>query len=156
MGFVAADAVIELDYDFRGLRAGKRIPGWPEELNDVRGVSPEPSQEQVAEFQEGLRRVYKLGEFADGAEEGDGERVTGQQLAEQVNRSLSRTELTKRDEEVAGLYAAVCSHEPSAAQICALPARHRVAFIGYLSNELLNPTSGSAATNGSRAPLRSV
>jgi hypothetical protein len=150
MGFTAADAVIPFDYDFTGMVTIKgvrqRVGGWPQELYEVQGVTPEPSQEQVRLFQEALRRVYQLGEFAPDAE-GGGDEVTGQELAEKVAASLSLTEITKRDEEIAGIYAAVCSNEPSAEQILLLPHRQRAAFIGYLSNELLNPTKGSAGTS---------
>lgn len=137
MGFVAAEAVAALDYDFSGL-------GVPE-LEGVKGTSPEPSQDQVRDMYDAIRKLYSLGEYADTEE-----------MTESVAKSLSREDIKDRDLELAKIYADACSQKPTTEQVLALPHRVRAAYIGYLSGELLTPTAGSPATSSSRAPLKSV
>ena len=145
MGFVAAEAVSELEYDFTGMVDGQRRKNWPVELHDVKGVSPEPSQDQVRDMYDAIRKLYSLGEYAEPDE-----------MKESVAKSLSLTEIKDRDLQIAKIYADACSQEPTTEQILLLPHRSRAAYIGYLSGELLTPTAGSPATSSSRAPLKSV
>lgn len=139
MGFVAKQAVSRLDYDFGG------IPEAPE-LDGVKGVTPEPSQEQVRTLQVGLRKLLGLDEDADE------EQIT-EAVAEQVSVMDKRTQT---DLALVELYAEACSQEPSTEQMLALPHRILAAYLGYLAGEFNTPTAGSSAIKRSQAPLKSV
>lgn len=139
MGFVARQAVAALDFDFSG------IPEAPE-LDGVRGVIPEPSQEQVRTMQVELRKLLGLDADADADEITEG-------VAEQVS-AIDRREAT--DLELVRIYADCCSQTPSTKQMLLLPHRVLAAFLGYLAGEFNTPTAGSSATKRSQAPLKSV
>ena len=138
MGFVAKKAVAALDYDFSGCGVA--------ELEGVRGVIPEPSQEQVRTMQMGLRNLLGLDKDADGDD------IT-EATAEKVS-AMDKREAT--DLELVRLYADCCSQQPSTEQMLMLPHRVLAAFLGWLAGEFNTPTAGSSVTSSSRAPLKSV
>jgi hypothetical protein len=119
VGFDAAVAVSELDYDFT-----KFVPGCV-------GVTPEPTTEQVRTMQRKLRALFKL-------DDKDPLALT-KHLAK-----MSEAEYKDHDEELAHIYADACSQMPSTAEILGLPHRLQVAFIGYISGEFGTPTAGSS------------
>lgn len=123
MGFVAAKAVATLEYDFTGI-------GVPE-LDGVKGVSPEPSAEQIRHMRFRLKELLHL--------DPDDPLAANKYLG-----SLSEDEYAEYDEQFAEIYADVCSQEPSTKQILALPHRLQQAFIGYLSGELNTPSAGTS------------
>lgn len=139
MGFVAKKAVAALDFDFSGI---PEAPG----LEGVRGVIPEPSQEQVRAMQVGLRNLLGLDADADGDDitEATAEKVSAMDKREAV------------DLELVGLYADCCSQKPTTEQMLMLPHRVLAAFLGWLAGEFNTPTAGSSVTSSSRAPLKSV
>lgn len=131
MGFNAGQAVSRLDYDFTDF-----LPG-------VKGISPEPSTEQVLIMQARIREIFRIGDMDP-------------QALNEYLRDLSLEDFKKRDAEIAETYADVCSQQPSTDEILALPHRVQVAFIGYLSGELNTPTAGSSATRRSLAPVKNA
>lgn len=137
-GFVARSAVAELAYDFTGI-------GVPT-LDKVRGVTPEPTQEQVRVKDVELRKLLGLDDDADGEE------ITGA-VAEKVSAMDKRADTDRRLVEI---YADCCSQQPSTEQMLALPHRVLAAYLGYLAGELNTPTAGSTATANSRGSLKSV
>ncbi len=137
-GFVAAKAVAALAYDFTGIGVA--------ELDGVRGVSPEPSQEQVRVKDMALRTLLGLDDDADGDEITDA-------VAEKVSAMQKRADT---DRALVEIYADCCSQQPTTEQMLALPHRVLAAYLGYLAGELNTPTAGSSATSSSRAPLKSV
>ncbi len=147
MGFVAAGAVSDLDYDLTGLDAGgKRIKGWPTELHDVKGTIPEPSQEQVRVMQVAVRKHLGLDETADADE-------TAAEVEKAVDPLQARQD---RDVELTKIYADACSQEPSTEQLLLLPNRYFAAFIGYISGEFFSPTAGTSATKLSLVPSKNA
>lgn len=139
MGFVARQAIARLDYDFGG------IPEAPE-LDGVKGITPEPSQDQIRTLQVGIRKLLGLDADAD-----EDEVIEG--VAEAVSAMERRAEV---DLELVRLYADACSQQPSTEQMLALPHRLLAAFLGYLAGEFNTPTAGSSAARRSQAPLKSV
>lgn len=130
MGFNAAQAVSSLDYDFSAV-------GGP------KGCSPEPSADQVRTMQFALRSLFKLDD-------------TDPVAINERMAALTEAEIRERDAELIEIYAEVCSQQPSADELRALPHRVLQAYIGWLSGELNTPTAGSSATRRSPAPLKSV
>jgi hypothetical protein len=137
-GFVAREAVAALAYDFTGIGVA--------ELDGIKGVTPEPTQEQVRTKDVALRKLLGLDDEAEGEEITDA-------VAEKVSAMEKRTET---DLELVRIYADCCSQQPSTEQMLALPHRILAAYLGYLAGELNTPTAGSSATKNSRAPLKSV
>lgn len=119
MGFDAADAVAELEYDFT-----KYVPG-------AKGTTPEPSTEQVRAMQRALRVLFKL--------DAKDPMALTKHLAK-----MSEAEYKDHDRELAQIYADACSQQPSTDDILGLPHRLQVAFIGYISGEFGTPTAGSS------------
>lgn len=144
MGFVAAESVSELDFDLTGLDSrGKRVAGWPKDLHDVKGVVPEPSQEQVRAMQVAVRKHFGLGEDAD-----------VEAITARVASSVE--ERAERDKALAKIYADACSQTPTTEQLLLLPNRHYAAFIGWISGEFFSPTAGTSATKLSLVPGKSA
>lgn len=137
-GFVAAQAVAALAYDFTGI-------GVPA-LDDVKGVTPEPTQEQVRIKDVELRKFLGLDDDAEGEEITDA-------VAEKVSAMDKRADADRRLVEI---YADCCSQQPTTEQMLALPHRVLAAYLGYLAGELNSPTAGSNATKPSRGSLKSV
>lgn len=136
MGFVAKDAVAQLDYDFDGLGVAA--------LEGVRGTTPEPTQDQIRNMRFRLRELFNLGDVDDPA-------ALQKRIA-----ALTPDEIRERDEEMAEIYADACTQQPTTAEILALPHRVMSAYIGYLSEEFLTPTAGSSATKPSLAPRKNA
>lgn len=131
MGFKASRAASELEYDFEPF-----LPG-------VKGVTPEPSSDQVLEMQARLRELFLTNDPDPLA------------LTKKLSE-LSLEDFKDRDHQLAEIYADVCSQQPSTEEIMALPHRVQVAYIGYLSGELNTPTAGSSATRRSLAPVKNA
>lgn len=121
MGFDAAAAVSELDYDFT-----KYVPGCV-------GVTPEPTTEQVRLMQKKLRALFRLDDKDPLA------------LTKHLN-IMSEAEYKDHDRELAQIYADACSQQPTTDQILGLPHRLQVAFINWISSEFGTPTAGSSGT----------
>jgi hypothetical protein len=68
--------------------------------------------------------------------------------------ALTEAEIRERDAELIDIYAEVCSQQPSADDLRALPHRVLQAYIGWLSGELNTPTAGSSVTKRSLAPVK--
>ena len=128
--FNAKDAVEPLEFDFAP-------------FVEAKGVVPEPTDEQVAEFYGNLGDQLKiaLGE----------ERVKDLDLTDplQVGKlfmSLTVEDHRKMYDANLDLHAAVCSGEPSREQLEALPFRLRQAFYGMVQG-WLRPEASKPATN---------
>ena len=59
-------------------------------------------------------------------------------------------------EKMAGIYAQLCSGDPSREQILALPPRRRTMFYGWLQQEVMSPEAAPAAGNAQVKTLRSA
>ena len=131
MGFTAAKDVPALDYDF--------TPYGPV------GITPEPSQDQVAAFTVALSNLA-----ADSIEIGsDGKAVRDERGKVKVDlgKVAAAAEVAGGQDEMAALVrqrlrdalAEVCSQQPSADEIAALPHRVLMSFLGYMTGTLLDP-----------------
>lgn len=119
MGFDAADAVAELEYDFT-----KYVPG-------AKGTTPEPTTEQVRVMQRKLRMLFRL--------DAKDPMALTKHLA-----AMSEAEYKDHDRELAQIYSDACSQQPTTDEILGLPHRLQVAYIGYISGEFGTPTAGSS------------
>jgi hypothetical protein len=130
-GFNAATVVEPLDYRL-------------EPFVQKHGRIKEPSDRQIADFLEGLKGAMKLADEAlPGAETLDTEADPAAMLA--VLDQLSGDALVRVLDELTGLYATLCSGDPSKEDLLALPLRHRTAFFGWLMGEVVSPEGGTAA-----------
>lgn len=146
-GFTAAGVVEPLDYDFTA------IPGFAE----FKGTVKEPSQPQVAAYLKAARdEVKRITESVNSADGGDAFGDTGvvAMLADMSFRAESLgPEALKRQ---AQFISALCSGSPSATQLQKLPHRFMVAFVRWLSKEILDPEVAAAAGNGQVLSLPSA
>jgi hypothetical protein len=137
-GFTAAGIVEPLDYDFTA------IPGFAE----FKGTIKEPSQPQVATYLKAARdEVKRITDSVNSADDGDASGGTGvvAMLADMSFRAESLgPEALKRQ---AQFISALCSGSPSAAQLQKIPHRFMVAFVQWLSKEVLDPEAAAGAGN---------
>jgi hypothetical protein len=129
--FEAAGVVEALDFDLRP-------------YVDAHGTIPEPSDRQVAEFMNGMKKVVK--EQQDHIPAGVDPNDPAQLL--QALNDLDPETVIKLMAEMSGVYAKVCSGTPTKTQIQGLPIRVRQIFFGWLQSELLNPEAAPGAGNG--------
>lgn len=129
--FDAANAVEKLEYDFSA-------------YGGDHGVSPEPSYEQIRDFQ---KRLQALG---------------GQERLHRLEEETVAAADTGEDpeseymEEMSDAIADLCSHQPSAKEINRLPFRVRIAYFGWITGEVVDPETLTAGTKLSRAKKMSV
>lgn len=117
-GFVAADAVEPLDYDFTA-------------FVDAKGTVREPSRKQRRRFD---RRV--AGIFGDETTDETNERFAKMSATERQH------ELERIADESIEALVELCGDQPSREELEALPERILAAFVSYLRGTLLaNPTT---------------
>jgi hypothetical protein len=128
---------------------------------EAEGVIREPSSAQVREFIKGgqaeVRRIGgKLatpGADAAEADEGLGAGVAAVLEAMSFRAESLSPEALKRQ---AKMISALCSGQPSEADLLALPHRVMIAFAQWLSHEVLDPEAEAGATNGQVLSLPSA
>lgn len=138
-GFTAQGVVDPLDYDFNP-------------YVKARGVIPEPTDNQIAEFLRDIRDIIKSAEK---------EGMTADDLPADDPASLLQAlddmdpdAVVKLMESMCEAYSKLCSGTPTAKQIHDLPMRVRQVFFNWLQGEVMAP---EAATGGGQAqvtPLR--
>lgn len=133
MGFKASDAVQPLDYDFRP-------------FVDVYGVTPEPSNKQMVDFQYTSRDIMSvIGISFDPDNQSE-------MLEEMQN--LSREHMDKIEDAFNEALAKLTSGKPSKEDVQALQGasfRHYRAYIGSLMGDIMDPEASSAAMSRSQA-----
>lgn len=138
-GFNAATVVEDLDWTF-------------EPFVQAKGKIKEPNDDQINGFLKDFKAIVaevraKVPTVAEDADPVD------------LMSALDDMDLDSVDEltgKLAGLYAALCSGEPSRETILALPPRRRAMFYGWLQQEVMNPEAAPAAGNAQVKNLRSV
>lgn len=123
MGFKAASAVEELDFDFRP-------------YVEIDGVVPEPSTSKIQQFQKDIKSIFGEAILAQAEAANSGGNVN----VEQVREFLAADDTTESDEKYAQLLTAVakvCSNKPTKAQLEKLPYRHQGVFIGWITGTFL-------------------
>lgn len=133
-GFKASQAVSKMAFDFSGLeieddKAAELLNG-PE----GKGVTPEPSGEQVRHFQARQRDILGLPPDTPQAE------VNKRMMA------MTETEFLELDSKIIEIVTDVVSERPSFEVISALPFRIREAYYGYVIGELTNFLGGLGTT----------
>ncbi len=116
--FSAATAVEDLEYDFT-----KYVPGCS-------GVIPEPSADQIETYFEKAREIAKtVMHFKNKVE--DTENLTEEEVQELVT-DLEGIDVHGMQEQMIVLISDVCSNQPSAEDITALPFRVRQEFVKWV------------------------
>jgi hypothetical protein len=137
----SAESVVEaLDYSF--------LP-----YTDAKGTIREPADKQIASFLTGVKKVVKesedkLPETVDPADPSS--------VMEALD-DLDPEDVVSLMGKMAGLYADLCSGDPSKAQIMALPMRVRQQFYVWLQSEVMSPEAGPGAGKAQATPqMRAV
>lgn len=146
MGFDAGKAVIALDYDFSTVKVADESAA--EILKEAKGTIPEPSQDALEAFQERLRSRIVDGGLEEIAALGD-----DPSTADVVSAisGLPEGALGEMMNDTLDAVADLCAGSPTREQINVLPARIRLAFIGWLTESLVGPTQPTPATTPSLA-----
>ena len=137
--FNAASVVEALDWTF-------------EPFVHASGVIKEPNDDQIAQYLADLKAIgTEIREKVPDAP--DSTDPVGLMAALDDLDLESVSALTGR---MAGIYAALCSGEPSMEQILALPPRRRTMFYGWLQQEVMSPEAAPGAGNAQVRTLRSA
>ena len=133
-GFNAEKLVERLEYTFG--------PNVLHENRRVEGITPEPSDEQIAEFHRSIAELARDHRAEqEGVDTDDRMAVMEWMAAQPVSKSL---EMERR---TAAIHAQLCSHKPSEAEILAVPPRLRSAWYRWLAGEIHPEGSGPASTS---------
>lgn len=127
----AAFTAESLEWDFSGFGV------------QASGIVPEPKDQQIGKFLDDLKALYlttqkELPSLPEDAS------------AEQMLEGLSQVtgkQWVKLMSDVAGLFAELCSQQPSKTQLLALPMRWRIQFYGWIQSEVVNPEVVTGAGN---------
>jgi hypothetical protein len=137
--FNAASVVEALDWTF-------------EPFVHASGVIKEPNDDQIAQYLADLKAIGT--EIKDKVPDApDASDPVGLMAALDDLDLESVSALTGR---MAGIYAALCSGEPSREQILALPPRRRTMFYGWLQAEVMSPEAAPGGGNAQVTTLRSA
>lgn len=117
MGFNADTVVQKLEWNFRP-------------HVEASGVSPEPSTEKVGAFFDQLHIIL---------ERPDGEETVPSNIAAMM-AAMSTSQLAYADEKLIAAYADLLGDCPNAEQIGSLPHRTRLAFFGYVTGQVTDPS----------------
>jgi hypothetical protein len=146
MKFDAGKAVEALEWDF------STVPVSDEQakaiLKDAKGIVPEPTQDALERFQEHLRSTVVDNNLEDMVSLGDD--APPEQVIAAMS-SLPEGALQKVMQGTNDAIKELCAGSPSAEQIDALPARVRLAFVGWLTQSLVGPTRPTSASEPSLA-----
>lgn len=142
-GFNAGTVVEPLDYTFEP------------DVKGCKGVIKEPSDRQIADWLSAIKRVTR--ELQDKIPEGL--RNASQSEADVLALMAAVDDL---DPEVvvefhvnmAGMFSALCSGEPTKEQILALPIRKRTIFYGWLQQEVMAPEAAPGGGSGQVVTMR--
>jgi hypothetical protein len=133
-GFNAATVVEALDWDFHPYA-------------DANGTVQEPTDPQIRAFVDALAKLTES--VRDKLPEDDGE-PTAADIALALGNAI------ESHQEMAGIYAALCSGEPSAETLLALPMRIRVVFYSWLQQEVMSPEAAPGGGSAQVTTLRSA
>lgn len=145
MAGFSADAVVEpLDYDFR-----------TKDNPDARhGVIREPDDKQIAAYLAGVKKLVRdfRGQLPDEMIAGSTDTAAMLSAVEDLDADVA----VKFNGEMAGLFAGLCSGEPSKDDILGLPPRVRAMFFRWLQQEVMAPEAAPGGGSAQVKTLRSV
>jgi hypothetical protein len=137
----SAESVVEaLDYSFKP-------------YTDAKGTIREPTDKLIASFLTGIKKVVKESEdkLPKTVDPDDPSSVMD------ALEDLDPEDMVSLMDKMAGLYANLCSGDPSKTQIKALPMRVRQQFFQWLQTEVMSPEAGPGAGRAlTGSPLRAV
>jgi hypothetical protein len=112
---------------------------------DKDGVLKEPSDAQLDAFEKAMtRETQRIRKLLPDLPDGSDPDAYQAALEARENANIS-PEVNKTWKIQAGIFAGLCSGEPSEADIMALPRRVRVHFFRWLREELVNPEAEAGA-----------
>lgn len=143
-GFNAGTVVEALDYDFRT----KADP------DAIHGTVREPTDRQIAEYMAGIKKLVRdyQGKLPEGLVTGTADAASLTDAAEDLDPEV----VIGLHGDVATLFAALCSNEPSREDILRLAPRIRAHFYGWLQREVMNPEAAPGGGSSQARTLRSV
>lgn len=144
-GFKAAEVVAPLDYDFR----------TKDNPKGRYGVIREPNDRQIADYMSGVKKLIKdlKADLPEAIAQG-GEDVDLSVLFMAVD-DLDPEVVVRFHDDMAALFAALCSGEPGKDDILAVPIRIRVVFYAWLQREVMSPeVEPGAGSNVTTLPAR--
>lgn len=144
-GFNAATVVEPLDYDFR----------TKDNPKGKYGVIREPNDRQIADYMSGVKTLVKglRADLPEAIAKG-GDDVDIAALFMAVD-DLDPEVVVKFHDDMAGIFAALCSGDPSKEDILSVPIRIRVVFYGWLQTEVMSPeVAPGAGSNVTKLPAR--
>jgi hypothetical protein len=143
-GFIAATVVDPLDYDFR-------TKDYPKAIH---GVIKEPNDRQIAQYMAQVKELVKGVREKLPKAMTDGTDVDIQELFLAVD-DLDPEVVIQFHEDMAGVFAQLCSGEPSKQDILDLPIRMRVMFYAWLQREVMSPEAApGGGSNVTKLPAR--
>lgn len=137
--FDAGDVVESLDWDFT--KAGVK----------AKGTIPEPTDAQIGDFLDGLKKLYTDVQGSGLAPEIQ-EHATPEQMMEAL-AGVTGEAYVDFMAKIAGLFAKLCSDKPTQDNLLALSMRVRVKFYGWVQSEVVSPEAG---TGGGMAAVRAL
>ena len=116
------------------------------------GTIQEPTDAQVAQYMKDIKAIAaevkaKVPDAPDGGDLVD--------LTDAV-ADLDLDSIADLTGKMAGIVAALCSGDPSAETILALPPRRRTMFYGWLQQEVMSPEAAPGGGNAQVTTLRSA
>jgi hypothetical protein len=144
-GFNAGTVVEPLDYDFR----------TKDNPNAIHGVVREPTDRQIADYMAGVKAVVKKLK-ADLPKEvtSGGDDIDMAALFMAVD-DLDPEVVITFHEDMAGIFATLCSGQPSREDILGLPIRIRVMFYAWIQREVMSPEAApGGGSNVTKLPAR--
>jgi hypothetical protein len=143
-GFSAETVVEPLDYDFR----------TKADRDAIHGTVREPNDRQIADYLAGIKKLVKAyeGKLPAGMVTGTADAASLTDAAQELDPEI----VIGLHGDVAGLFAALCSGEPSRDDILRLAPRVRAHFYGWLQREVMNPEAAPGGGSAQVKNLRSV
>jgi hypothetical protein len=141
-GFDASAVVEPLDYKFEAF-----VPG-------CNGTIREPSDRQIADFLAGIKKLIKdyRGQLPDEMLAGSTDVSAMLSAVEDLDADLT----LKFNDDMAALFADLCSGQPSKDDILKLPPRVRAMFLAWVQREVMSPEAAPGGGKPQARPLRSV
>lgn len=143
-GFVAAEAVETLDYDFTSLNANG-------DERFTKGTIPEPSRELYDNFTDANHKIDReMGLDLEGLTEEIAKVENPQEAMLIYGRAIAAIPEDSRREAAhkrIDVIAELCQGTPPKEEIAALPFRHQEAFFGWLMGQLRGPFSRNGTSD---------
>ena len=116
------------------------------------GTVREPNDRQIADYLANMKKFVASakGKIPDDVNADDPAELIA--AMEELNPDVT----VQLHEELAGIYAALCSGEPSKELLLKLPPRIRTVFYGWLQQEVMSPEVVSGGGNAQVQTLRSA